>query len=380
MTDLPAFRQIFRARLLALVTLAAAGGPIGLAACGGKVIVDDTSGGGGGSGGAGGGTSTATGSPHTTKCFTFTGTECPPAGEAGAQLGLACDQSAVGSVAAGAGQCCYEIASTPENCGSTGRPFFVGERTVVAPADRAGEGWRAAAIVPSLDGLSGAERALLADAWTRDALGEHASIASFGRFALELLAERAPAELVTAAHQAAIDEVNHATLCFSLASAYRGEPVTPGAFPFGGAVHLATDLASLAESAVIEGCIGETIAALTAAEQLERATDPAVRAALSVIAADEARHAELAWATVAWAIRKGGAAVKRAVAAAFSGAERTATSLTSNDPESAALDAHGMLTAAARAAVHARALREVVLPCAEALLADRIESSAQATA
>src|SRR6185369_11435722 len=100
--------------------------------------------------------------------------------------------------------------------------------------------------------------------WTRDGLFEHASVASFGRFALELLAAGAPAALVEDAHRAALDEVRHARLCFDLASAYAGEAIAPGAFPFEGRVEVTSDLASIASRAAREGCIGETIAAAVA--------------------------------------------------------------------------------------------------------------------
>jgi hypothetical protein len=46
--------------------------------------------------------------------------------------------------------------------------------------------------------------------------------------------------------------------------------------------------------------VRETWAALLAAHQAERAADPQVRAVMRAIAADEARHAELAWAIDAW--------------------------------------------------------------------------------
>jgi hypothetical protein len=46
--------------------------------------------------------------------------------------------------------------------------------------------------------------------------------------------------------------------------------------------------------------VRETWAALLAAHQAEHATDPRVRAVMRAIAADEARHAELAWAIDAW--------------------------------------------------------------------------------
>ena len=56
--------------------------------------------------------------------------------------------------------------------------------------------------------------------------------------------------------------------------AYAGEEVAPGPFPLGGEVHVAASLAELAASTVKEGCVGETVAAVVAAEQLARATDP----------------------------------------------------------------------------------------------------------
>src|SRR5262245_889099 len=55
-------------------------------------------------------------------------------------------------------------------------------------------------------------RAALAAAWLRDAQMEHASIASFARFTLELLAVGAPAELVADSQRASLDEIEHARM------------------------------------------------------------------------------------------------------------------------------------------------------------------------
>jgi hypothetical protein len=76
---------------------------------------------------------------------------------------------------------------------------------------------------------------------------------------------------------------------------------------------------------VREGCVGETLAALEAAEALQHCEDEAARPVLERIAAEEAQHAQLAWRFVAWALE-------------------------------------------ARSGAGAAALREVVAPCAEALL------------
>ena len=82
-------------------------------------------------------------------------------------------------------------------------------------------------------------------------------------------------------------------------------PVQPRA---GGLVALACDTFR-------EGCVGETIAALTALRGRRGCTAEAADAALAAIAADETRHAELAWATVAWAVDVGGREVAEAVRA-----------------------------------------------------------------
>jgi hypothetical protein len=264
-----------------------------------------------------------------------------------------------------ADQCCY-VVQPWQQCPIGGRPFLVDDRPVVAGARPGASGWSdTGAPLPDTAGLPAELRAELAEAWTRDGLAEHASVASFSRFSLELLAAGAPAELVELAHRAALDEVRHARLCLSLAGAYAGAPVDVGPFPFVGGVEVTGDLASIAARAASEGCVGETIAAVQAAEQLERASDPAVRAALAIIAADEARHAELAWRAVAWAVRAGGAPVRAAVAAVLAGLDCAGVTAT---PREGPLDGHGRLEADEQRRVAARAIAEVVQPAARALL------------
>jgi hypothetical protein len=77
------------------------------------------------------------------------------------------------------GQCCYHISW---GCCS-GRPFVFSGRAHTAPARRKRSSWNGAHR-PQTDGLDCATQLLLAEAWTRDALLEHASIASFSRFSL----------------------------------------------------------------------------------------------------------------------------------------------------------------------------------------------------
>jgi hypothetical protein len=93
-----------------------------------------------------------------------------------------------------------------------------------------------------------------------------------------------------------------------------------------------------------------------------------VRRALAAIVEDEARHAELAFRAVAWALREGGAEVRAAVAQAIG--EAAARPLDADgagaDPRGA-LEAHGRLPVADARAAAARALAEVALPCLRAL-------------
>ena len=62
-------------------------------------------------------------------------------------------------------------------------------------------------------------RHILSEQWSLAARFEHASIASFNKFSLELLAVGAPGTLVAAANRAALQEVEHAQACFAAASA-----------------------------------------------------------------------------------------------------------------------------------------------------------------
>jgi hypothetical protein len=220
---------------------------------------------------------------------------------------------------------------------------------------------------------SPALRRRLAELWSQDALLEHASIASFARFSLQLLAVAAPPRLLEAAHRAALDEVEHAKLCFRLASKYGGTPVAPGPLPLEGDVIGSTDLASIAAATATEGCIGETIGAVEARAALDAAEPEDVRSALERIAGDESNHAELAWEFVRWALDQGDEQVRSAVRGAFRAAiHRPPSSEPRADPDAEALASHGRLDARTLHHVRRRALTEVVKPAAETLLGESL--------
>ncbi|MBK8213286.1 MAG: ferritin-like domain-containing protein [Myxococcales bacterium] len=124
---------------------------------------------------------------------------------------------------------------------------------------------------------------------------EEASVPAFRTLERELRALGAGPKLLAAARRAARDEIRHTTMMRSLAKAFGGECAEVAVeSPSPRSV-----LAMALENAR-EGCVGETYGAAQAAFQARRASDPRVRATLAVIARDEARHAELAWAVDAF--------------------------------------------------------------------------------
>ena len=277
------------------------------------------------------------------------------------------------------GQCCYPLPGPAVD----GRPFIVDGRARHADVIERTEwcdGQRFDARDERSDGgggpcdrsedrLTPAERARLAEAWLADAKAEHASIASFARLTLQLLSLGAPPELLIATQRATEDEILHAQLCFALASRFAGRALGPSELPMVGAVS-DVSLAELAVAAVHEGCVGEATAAVLAGERLEQARDPQVRAALAKISADEARHAELAWRTVVWAIERGGQGVYAAVRAAFDEAlapYRGHASVHDGEDVDDELLAHGRVSTATIRRIQEVVAREVVEPIASSL-------------
>lgn len=255
---------------------------------------------------------------------------------------------------------------TQEGCfeDGVGRPFVVdGAGRAAALTGR--EDW-CERVAAATTGLDEGERERLAAAWGRDAALEHASVAAFARWIVELLACGAPSALVSEAQAAIADEIEHARLCFGLASAYAGRPVGPDALPVTPAMAVSSDMSQLAVSTLIEGCVGETIAAVEAGYAAAVCADPAVARVLRTIAADEQRHAALAWRALAWALERGGAPVRTAVTAAV--AELRAPRI---DADAVADPARGRLGAAERRELAATTLRAVIAPSARRLLTRR---------
>lgn len=128
--------------------------------------------------------------------------------------------------------------------------------------------------------------------------------------------------------QALADETAHAKLCFGIASAYAGRAIGPGPLDVSGSLEAAS-LEDIVDLVLVEGCFGETSAALEALEGADTAEDPFIADAYRRIARDEQRHAELAFRFVAWALERGGAPI----------AERVRQALLSDHAKSASAQA-----------------------------------------
>ncbi len=220
--------------------------------------------------------------------------------------------------------------------------------------------------------LSDALRKTLARAWTDAALGAHGAVATYARFALQLMSLGAPPQLLQGCSLAMQEEVAHAQACFSLARRYATSEVGPGPVP-AAALSQDGDVTAIVLEVVQRGCIAEAVSALSAREALEHCQDPAAREVLVRHHTAKAQQAQLAWRFVAWALETRPAlalqvreAFAQELAGVRPGQKRASRDVAVSDGE---LARHGLLSPALRAALRERVLASVVAPCAEALLA-----------
>ncbi len=242
-----------------------------------------------------------------------------------------------------------------------GRPFLVHGVARLAVRTK-GSDWPSSTgsvILPEGPEL----RASLAEHFTRVGLMEHASIAAFARLTLQLLSLGAPAELIEASLAAQGDETRHARLAFAIATAHAGESVGPGALTLEGAFENAS-WESIFEATVREGCIGETRAALEAHSAAAECEDPIVAEILRGIAADESQHASLAWRVATWMLEQ--KPELASLARALFAQEESFPEGESYRPEGAR--AFGVLSAEELKTSWSQSRKEVIVPCARALL------------
>ena len=249
------------------------------------------------------------------------------------------------------------------------RPFFVGASLRSAESETRTD-WCGKAGLPDAGPMDARTRVMLARVWLKDALEEHASVAAFARFAMHLLSLGAPPDLVRAAQRASLDEISHAEACFNLSRRYGGKSTGPARLVVVDAMSGGT-VGEIVRLAAEEGCVGETLGALLAREQWAVATDAAAKRILRKIAADEARHAELAWRFVAWAIRRFGEDARNGLRAGIDAGIRgtlAADVRVYDGLDHNAFRAHGRLVCQDARGIAVRGIFDVVRPCAERAL------------
>jgi hypothetical protein len=140
---------------------------------------------------------------------------------------------------------------------------------------------------------------------------------------------------------------------------------------------LEATLPDIAALCAEEGCVGETLGVLLAADALARARDSFVRATLSRMLEEEASHVELAWRVVGWCIAQGGEPVRRAVAEAIRrgvAATRATPVRRYDGVDLDAWNAHGRVSCEQARAVAEQGIRAVIEPCTQVLLAQEHDS------
>jgi hypothetical protein len=205
----------------------------------------------------------------------------------------------------------------------------------------------------------------LAEQWRENGRTEHASVASFARLTLDLMALGAPPALILAANQDALDEVRHTEACFALAHALDGREESPGPFPAARSAHTvprarALALPALAITSLVDGALHEGVSARVLGKLARRAENPQIIDILKQLAADEGRHAAHGWDVVEWCLAEGGSGVAHALAGA---ARALPAQMRSNLPrpaQSGAWEAWGIHGEALEKAEYARARADVI--------------------
>ena len=160
----------------------------------------------------------------------------------------------------------------------------------------------------------------LGQQWASNALGEHASVASFSAFSIALMSNGAPSDLVEDALTAGLDELRHAKTSFDIATKLLRKDIVPGPLPVS-KHEFDQDIKKLALSVAKEGCVDESLSALELEAEVELLSEELdgdversntkyagidhetltwIRDELRIIASEESSHAALAWRTFDW--------------------------------------------------------------------------------
>ncbi|HEY8075099.1 MAG TPA: hypothetical protein VIF62_13340 [Labilithrix sp.] len=210
-------------------------------------------------------------------------------------------------------------------------------------------------------------------AWSSRMNQEHLAVGAFAILTQELAEDGCDPIVLEMIAKASSDEVRHARICRRLAVAALGESeVTPllrgvpSVPKYADAPRTLRALYHVVEMC----CLNETFTGVYLTEMHARATDPAARAAVDSLLADEIGHGRAGWAYLA--TRKGDPAldalakelpalVDRSMSAVARAAKQHPEA---DDP---ALEAFGWLGSAAATAIYEQTLRDVIMPGFESL-------------
>src|SRR5262249_5244767 len=109
------------------------------------------------------------------------------------------------------------------------------------------------------------------------------------------------------AHKAALEEINHARMCFALAEGYGGRSyfVQPIPEMLQGGLDLTNDpIRAIATETIFDGCLMEGFFANVASSAATQCEEPATLAVLKQIAFEEKSHAAFSWAVLEWLLEK----------------------------------------------------------------------------
>ncbi|MFO0612912.1 MAG: hypothetical protein U0414_10005 [Polyangiaceae bacterium] len=139
-------------------------------------------------------------------------------------------------------------------------------------------------------------RPALAELWRSRMVAEHRSIGIFSLYTLDLLGAGAPAEVVSLACRASLDEVRHTELFTRLTELYSGQREAPP----GGIPPMPDDPSvpirfQVAREALHLCVCSESFSTASLSELHARSSDPAVKGALANVIADEIHHARMGW-------------------------------------------------------------------------------------
>ncbi len=215
--------------------------------------------------------------------------------------------------------------------------------------------------------LTDAERARLAATWMRRSEAEYLAVSTFSVLALDLVAARAPADVMSLCLRAGIDEIRHAEMCIRMAQIYSGKQLLPPP----GMSSLPDDpkrpkLHQALANTMLVSCVSETYATTVLSATRDLTTDPTAQAVLTSIYSDEVMHARLGWSYMRHAIDVGGDGVIEAAAAMLPRALRgVANVVEAERPVGEVTDAvrtHGLMTPAEERVIFSTCVREVLVP------------------